>query len=207
MGAGGRLAAAGRSRRVRARRRSGGRCAVDVEAELGVGHRPHRAGLALDLSSRNRGVASATLLLRRRPGDPREAADAPAGPPVALRRSAPRPARAVLCLFEQPPQDVVVYRQLADLSLRGGEPAVLLGLRAGLQALTPGGEELLSPAAYLASRLAGLAGERVKRLATQESQDDPLPFASPTSAARGSPSALRSLRCPAPCLLPSGPPS
>jgi hypothetical protein len=192
MGAGGRLAAAGRSRRVRARRRSGGRCAVDVEAELGVGHRPHRAGLALDLSSRNRGVASATLLLRRRPGDPREAADAPAGPPVALRRSAPRPARAVLCLFEQPPQDVVVYRQLADLSLRGGEPAVLLGLRAGLQALTPGGEELLSPAADLA---------------TQESQDDPLPFASPTSAARGSPSALRSLRCPAPCLLPSGPPS
>src|SRR5512144_982214 len=96
---------------------------------------------------------------------------APAGPPAVLRRSASRRPRVAADLLDQAAQDVVVHRELADLALRLGEPTVLDRRRATLQALTAGGEEVLTPAADRAYRLAGLPRQRVQALAAQQPHD------------------------------------
>jgi len=91
----------------------------------------------------------------------------------------------VLDLLEQSAGDVEVHRQLADLALGLGELAILHRPRPNLQALTAGGEKLLTPLRDPPGRLAGLAGEQMQRLPAQQPQDHlllgPLPPSIPAS--------------------------
>ena len=96
----------------------------------------------------------------------------PAGRPVALRRSAPRPARAVLCLLEQRPRGVEVHRELADLALglvkRDPRPAATSPL--GPRARRPGTPQ---PRGDPPRWLPGVARQQIERFTAQQAQDHP----------------------------------
>src|SRR4051794_35089659 len=122
--------------------------------------------------------ASGSEVLRRRRArtpptwtPPRPGRPGPTAAPAVLRRSAPRPARAPIHLLVERPQDVELHRQLTHLALRLHQAAVLLGPRPQLQALPPGGQELLTPPADPARGLAGLPREGVQALSAQQPQD------------------------------------